>query len=90
MKKYSIYVDLGWREPTTLTIVNHGEERHMVGFRSFNAREELDETIDLIVRVMDEFGVTAESIYVPYFPAVEAKLQAVRPSKLSNPSLEIL
>lgn len=89
--KYSIYVDLGYREATDLTIVNHTEDRHKVIFRSIAPNTELDDIIYQIVEWMDEFGITCESVYVPKFPAVEEKIRNFRPPKnYQNPRLEIL
>jgi hypothetical protein len=81
MKKYSIYVDLGYRDATTLTIVDQSEERHKAFFRSIGPNSELDDTIRYIIESMDQFNVTSESLYIPHFPAIEAEIGRCRPTR---------
>ena len=81
MKKHSIYVDLGYRDATQITIVDHSQQRHEVFFRTIAPNTEMDETIDRIIRFMDQFKVTAESVYVPGYPAVEQAIKRHRPTR---------
>lgn len=80
MKKHSIYVDLGYRDATQITIVDHTESRHNVFFRSIAPQTEMDDTIRMIIQFMDQYGVTSENLYVPKFPGVEQEISRYRPT----------
>lgn len=74
---FHIYVDLGYRDGTNITIVNVRPypQRHTVIFKSISGNTELEESIDKIIHLMQQFKISSDSLYIPAFPAIEQRIK---------------
>lgn len=69
---YTIYVDLGYYDETTVCIVENSKPTHKVIFRTLRKELNWEEATEQLVAIGKEFKVTEDQIYVPHQPAVQA------------------
>lgn len=80
VSRYVIYVDLGYRGDTNITLVNVSNSRHGVRFSSLKSME-MDDTIEHILNIARKHEIVSEDIYVPASPQIEHMIRSARPSK---------
>lgn len=72
---YSIYVDLGYRDSTTITIVENSNPEHKAQFLSFREGLQWDEVQERLIALARDFKVDRDQFYIPAHPGMQAAIR---------------